>query len=694
MPRFSVAVLGLVVLAEVFFLAPPFIALLLVALAAWFALPGVYFVYRALGSTCAARSTAWLVGPALGFGLSVFGLLLIWVCGVQNWLALLLAPGFTFALGLAAHRLGGPILRLPLLNRRDVVAAACVLLIVPIITFAPYHNIRARVPDGEAYRAYFTADFIWAMAVTSELAKGDLPPANPFHHSEPMRYYWMSHLLSGAVYRNVQPLGVASEPVILVNGLGFGLAFAAFFYWLARSVGGSVGWALVAVLAGFGANSYEGADMIRAIVSHGDPWARLQDTNIDAVTRWFYHGMAVDGLQRLLLYQPHHLTGYAMALAGLWLVSLALDVAAISVALWAGILLGLAFLFSSFTAIIMTVAIAVTYAGRLVQQRAVSSTFQCALVGAAPVAVGVALAQAFGYTNSADGLLMTVGVNAVALTHWPWVVLMSFGPLLIVGVPGLLRRRWVTQLGLAPGALAAAALAFYFLVDVPDMGGVWVGWRSGHMLLIAFAVVGAAAMSAVWARRQLRLPAAAIAIVALALAVPTVVIDVFNAQDIDNRKDGAGFPWTLIITPDERAALDWIRDHTPLDAIVQDEPYVRDPATWAYIPAFAERRMAGGLPISMIPRRHYELASNEVYWGIFRATSADEAYHTAELLGVDYILIGAPERRMYGGMLTQLAANPDLFEEVFKNNAAAIFKVVKRGRKVALRTSAPVPGVP
>ena len=45
---------------------------------------------------------------------------------------------------------------------------------------------------------------------------------------EPMRYYWMSHLLSGAVYRNLRQRGVTSEQVVLINGLAFGVAFVAF----------------------------------------------------------------------------------------------------------------------------------------------------------------------------------------------------------------------------------------------------------------------------------------------------------------------------------------------------------------------------------------------------------------------------------------------------------------------------------
>ena len=651
--------------------------LVLMAVAAWFACSGTVFARAALGDAPAARLSAWFVGPALGFGLSVMGLLLLWVLGLQNWGALLAAPFLTIALAAVAKRGGGVDIRVPTLTRSDTAAAVAAMLLVPLISFAPYDMVRHQVPDGEAYRAYFTADFVWAMSATAELAKGDVPPDNPFRHGEPMRYYWMSHLLSGAMYRSMATLGVRSEPVILVNGLMFGLAFVPFMYWLARSVGATTGWAFVGVATAFIANSYEGADMIRAVITHGDTWETLRETNIDAVSRWFYKGMAVDGLHRLFLYQPHHLTGYVLSLSALWLVGLATSVAALSVALWCGILLAAGLLFSTFAALIVAPATALLYAWRLSQQRAWRDAWQCATLAGAPLGLGVFLTRVLGYTNPADGLLMTIGVNPVALKNWSWVVFVSFGPLLLFGVPALLRPSWVRHAGAAPAALAMSAVSFYFLVDVPDMGGVWVGWRSGHMLLIAFAVAGAAGLSALWSYAESKAAVAVVAVVAVLLALPTVAIDVFNAQDITNRHDGAGFPWTLIITPAEREALDWIRDNTPPDAVVQAEPFVRDQATWAYVPAFAERRMAAGLPISMIPHHRYAEASRDVRFGIFTAVSALSAHEWANFLAIDYVLIGERERRAYGPQVDRMKARPDLFEVVFRNDAILLLKVVK-----------------
>lgn len=676
-PRTALAALVIVLLFEIGIIARSLEIWFVAAVAAWMALPGVVFAAYSLGGRAPAWRSAWFIGPALGFGFSVFGLLLLWAAGFQSGLVLVLAPIFTGALALIARRFGGAALRLPALDRRDVVAASVALLVVPLVTIAPYGHVAEKTFDGEAYRAYFTADFVWAMSVTAELAKGDVPPANPFLSTQPMRYYWMSHLLSGAVYRNVRSRGVTAEQVILFNGLAFGMAFVAFFYWLARAAGGGPALSAVAVGIGFLANSYEGLDMLRALSRRDQAFDAVRMINIDAVTRWFYQGMPVDGLQRLLLYQPHHLTGYVLALSALWLVGLADQVSDVSVALWAGILLGLAFLFSTFTAIILGGAVGVLYAIRLVQQRALRFLPHCAILGAAPVVLGIGISTALGYTDSAEGFLLQFGLNPVALRRWPYMLLLSFGPLLFTGIAGLLRWRWLLGPGTAAGAIVLSALVFYFTADVPDMGGVWVGWRSGHLLLIALSVISAAGMTAAWQRRAFRVPLVLVMLVAIIPALPTVAIDVYNAQDITNRAAGPSFPWTLVITPPEREAFHWVQRATPADSLVQVEPFVRDAGTWAYVPAFAERRMAAGLPISMIPLQPYRIASEIVRSGIFRTVSAVDAHATARELRIDYLLVGEVERRHYGPSIALINASPDLFLPVFQNTAVTIYRIVK-----------------
>ena len=67
-----------------------------------------------------------------------------------------------------------------------------------------------------------------------------------------------------------------------------------------------------------------------------------------------------------------------------------------------------------------------------------------------------------------------------------------------------------------------------------------------------------------------------------------------------------------MLRPDELQAFDWIEKNTRPDALFQVDPMARDSETWAYLPAFAERRMAIGLPISMVPLAKYQQGSEAI----------------------------------------------------------------------------------
>ena len=676
-PRAAViaGAVGMLLIAEAIMIWRSATVLILITAGVWMALPGVRLARQLFGASDPAHIAAWLAGPALGLGLSVFGTFLWLAAGVQGWFCLVLGPALTWGLAWVFSRRGFPTLKLPAFAARDISVAALLVSLVPLITWAPYDHVREPVSNGEAYRAYFTADFVWGMTVTGELAKGQVPPANPFLREQPLHYYWMAHFLSGATYRNVTGWGVPIEAVLLVNGLAFGVAFLLFMYFLVRTVGASPGIGAVAVACGFCANSYEGADLIRAVITHGMPWSELTNTNVDAVTRWFYKGMAVDGLQRLLLYQPHHLTGYVFALAALWLVGLAADVATIGVALGAGVLLALALLFSTFGALIVGVAVGLLYVLRLAQQHAMSRAWQCGILGAGPVVVGVALTSILGYTDTRYGSLLQVGLNPLAAHNPLRVWILSFGPLLFGAVAASTSRAWLLRAGAAPAALASAAVLFYFFTNVPDSGDVWVGWRAGHMLLIAFAAMSGAWLTWVWRLRKWRMAVAVLLFVIIVPAVPTVALDVYNAQDITNRTEAAGFPWTTVITPAEREALEWVRHNTPPEAVVQVDPDARGSAHWSFIGAFAERRMIAGLPIAMTPLQPYRRASDDLKWGVFKTTQVRDCHATARSLGIDYLFIGLPERHWYRPTIIRLRSDPALFPVVFENKEVTILRV-------------------
>ena len=62
-----------------------------------------------------------------------------------------------------------------------MIARRSLLLASPLLLWRPFTNIGALDAEGNRrYRAYFTADFLWHVALTAELARADMPPRNPY----------------------------------------------------------------------------------------------------------------------------------------------------------------------------------------------------------------------------------------------------------------------------------------------------------------------------------------------------------------------------------------------------------------------------------------------------------------------------------------------------------------------------------
>jgi hypothetical protein len=341
-----------------------------------------------------------------------------------------------------------------------------------------------------------------------------------------------------------------------------------------------------------------------------------------------------------------------------------------------GGLLACCLMLSTFSAIMLSAVASVVALVLLVPRGAWRTLLPAALAAAVPLGLATAAAMALGYVDRNSGGLVRVLVNPMAITEPVWAIFLSFGPLLLLSIVGTVvavRRRATGLLAIA--AIIVVSFAFYFFVDLRGHQYVYVGWRAGHLLFVAFTVLTAYALQEIGRDTTARRAMAAAVFAVLALsAVPTFAIDLYNTQDIDNREQGMGFRWTLVLDRDELEALAWIRAVTPQDAVVQIDPFPRDAYTWAYIPAFAERRMAAGLPISMVPLEKYENASREVKT-VFTADSGEAAHKRAVEMGIDYLFIGQPEREANPQLVHRLGQRPDLFQPVFHNNTISIYFV-------------------
>jgi hypothetical protein len=638
-----------------------------------FLLPGVLIV-RAM-----TPGSGWLAsvafGPLLGQALGSFVLTLIWVAGGRGVWTSAVAPLIVMLLIWPARRLAGRF-RLPATESSDLIALALLLMLVPLVAGLPFAHVGELGLGGQDYRQYFTADYVWRRAVVIELAKGDALPLNPYFRGDALHYYWMPHVLSGVQYRFAGNWASLDE-LLLIRSVSINAVLIAFLYGMVRTFSVRP-WAAA---AGVGfvvlSSSFEGLYAMIEFARKDVSIREVRNLNIDAITRWWFQGIPIDGLQRLLFYQPHHAVGYGIGLIGLLAIARRTRSRDGTVFCIAGACLGLSVAISSFAGGMITVAAAIHEGIAVIRAFDWRRAFIHASAAAIPLAIGTSLTFALKYVDT-SGAVVAFELNRMATRGFWWNTFLSFGPVLLLGLAALpvLRRE---NRGVAIFAsLAASCVVFYFFINVRDHQDVYVGWRVGHLMFMAATVV----IAILFERLHAALPSlrrfgwAALAIIGL-MGLPTTVIDAYNTQDITNFNEAPAGPWTLRLTPDDLQVFDWLADNTETTAIVQVDPVPRDPSSWAYLPAFGERRMAAGLPISMIPLAKYEEASTAVRQ-IF-----DEppllAYERAVRAGINYIIVGPPERRVHDGVEARFNSVPDLMPLVFKNGTISIYHVKGSG---------------
>ena len=632
----------------------------------------------------AVAPSSWLmavtVGPIVGLALSTTAMLGLWAAGGRGPWLFVAAPALAALLVIPARGLRDR-WRLPAPSPGDWRAVLLVMLIVPAVVARPLSLVGADRPEGRVYRAYFTADYVWRRAIVAEVAKGEFPPKNPYYLRDRLHYYWLGHLPDAVEYRALARR-LDMDDVLLGSSVLVDAAFVLMILGMARLVV-PVGWAAAAGVAwAFFFTSVEGVAGIWLHVSQGLDWRQVRYLNIDAVTRWFFDGMPIDGIHRILWYQPHHALAYGLGFIGLIAVARRRRQVDPGVFAAAGGILGICALISTFVALMAVAATAVYELGRTARHGAWGAALVNAAWAALPLMVAVAGVTELQYIDHQPGALSTMrlGLNELAARHVLLSFALSAGPIAAMGLAGgwwAWRRR---QGDVWPFvATIAAAIVFYFYVDIRDHEDVYVGWRVGHVVFIALAPLVGLALHGVRTLRG-RVAATAWCVVALLAlgAAPMYAIDAYNTQDVENRAEGPSFRWTLVLSPGELAGLAWLRDHTDPRSVVQVDAYSRHSDTWAFIPAFAERRMAVGLPLGLVPLEKYREGSLRLRW-LYDAPDPRGVYTLAAISGIDYLVVGRPERHDHPGVEARWAGAADVMPRVFQNDALSIYEVLRPG---------------
>jgi hypothetical protein len=624
----------------------------------------------------------WLAGALLGHVATALTLWLAIEVGATSSVAMVgfcLVTAAAFWLGVPRTR--EPLVALPSFGSADLLALLVFLWLVPLLAGPAFLRVGSTDAKGnQLYRAYFTADFLWHEALTVEVSRFVLPPVNPYLAAEPLHYYWTYFLLPAAVVGHLEHPGASVEHILLVHAFCAGLVFFGMVFvgvWCAVPRAAA---ALTAATLAALAASAEGAFTLWDLWRRSRPFSGVLELNIDAVSYWRYQGIRIDGLPRSLWYVPQHAMSVALGLvAMITLGANGMDASLLEILL-AGTALGGAVLVSP----IMGAAFSAAYGvGVLLDGLRTPRALPRALVRHGLAAVPVLLALGWVVANrvlEGTGGALTIGLGGLSHERPVASLALELGPLVVAAIAGAAFGGWRRSQIPAVAIVLVAAFALYLVYVPKDLA--YVGFRAGQMLLVSLPML-AAGFFARGTERRWRPAVFALALACFLVGVPTTAIDAYNAQDVTNRLEGPGFKWTMVVTPEEQRGLQWIRLFTPEHAVVQMDPLVRVRDRWTFIPSLAHRRMAGGLPISLLQEPAFRAATDRVH-GVYWTTSALDACEAARDLGIEYIYIDGMERAgIPAASLNKFDRYPACFHREFRNSEVDIFAV--RPRSTVLR---------
>ena len=613
-----------------------------------------------------------------------------------------LGPGLTVPTMLAAA-LGGTVLFF-LLGRRmtrplspvqdDDPAATRLtitvgLILVLAVIAGPFLNVGRKIEDSYAYAPYFNRDFFRNLAFGAALSKGAVPPANPYFEGETLHYYWFQMVFPALVYR-LAGRSATLQDIFLLSTLLINISFVFIFAHLLRRFVKRVPALIIVLGLAFVAESYQ-APFKAVLSSQPTHWA-MEGTWLGTITL-----PPVGYLFQSLLYLPHH---FAALVALLVVISLLVDQdtrGRSARTLAAAIMLILSSGFSFFT-----VAFGFFWAGSYLALQAIkdvcilvkdrqseqyrSSVVVTVLSG---IIVGVAGLVGYGILSGLKMLLEDGNAWSIYVSRFQLVVPIRFfvmlGPMSVLGLAGFMLCVHDPEMrSRSYGLLWLLLSTFFFIVFVvPKNLPTWeVSQKLGIVLRIPALVLSGMFLD-YCVNRGIRQHKAAWVVLLFfcASAVPNLLAYEYvhlNIRD-SNLLTYVGAP--------ERKAAEWIRTHTPLDAVVQSWPggqtsvklyYRPEEDTYSLIPVFGERQTAVGDP----QFASYYL-SRPKYWELdARSTELSQVYQDpgqSDVVGIlekfqiGYLYWGISERECCLRNLTWYEKSP-LFEKVYDQDGVSIFR--------------------
>jgi hypothetical protein len=576
-------------------------------------------------------------------------------------------------------------------NRRAYAFYLILVLIALILTFEPFANLGKKTPAGYAYRKYFLGDVVKEMVLTAELAKGEIPPQNPWFAGETLHYYWLYFIPPTSFYR-LTGMGISIKALIVVSTLLSDALFLFMLFSTLRLFTKREMIPFLAILIGVVAYSYEA--LYLWWVLGGSFTSFLEQArayNLDGITRWFWGEPQMDGFFRSLLYSPQHLQSLSTLLGIISLFTLGDLLKSFSLSWMAGFMVGVSAGYSLFIGLFVALWYGLYRGILLVLGKNFKKQLPSFLLSMGMVGLSVTLYYGLGMfvRDPNTGLIFHVG--RALKNYGPLVFLMNYGPPFIFGISGIfLLRNWYKHMAVRP-----------YAEGIPNEG--WAFSSSPFfslllLLILTLTVVSTIALKGFLSDVSLKLCLVLVTVLLIfssisleffyerwsrpifyfwvgLISLPallTVLMDRSHLADIYNTK------FTYYVSEEDMQAVTWIKTQVPDLAVVQSLPPEYKITYLTLVPMLGQRRTAVSdwfysrifqIPQAKVDRRQQDISR------LFETNSLVEAQEILKKYQISYIYVGEWEKTSYPFGVQKFYHFPRLFEKVYSNSKVDIFKV-------------------